>query len=99
MIKLVFAFILTLLLISPTLTQAQQKKNLTPEDYGKWQSLAGTALSPNGEWMAYQVSVQEDNDTLYVQNRVTNKQYKLEFGSLAEFSNDNQWIAYRIGLP
>ncbi len=25
--------------------------------------------------------------------------YKLEFASTPEFSKDNQWIAYRIGLP
>ncbi len=82
-----------------TVATAQQKKNLPSEDYGKWQSIASTELSPNGEWIAYQVTVQEDNDTLYVQNRSTGKLYKLEFGSIPEFSKDNQWIAYRIGLP
>ncbi len=79
-------------------TQAQ-KKHLTPDDYGKWQSLGAIDLSPNGEWIAYQVTVQEDNDTMFVTNRNTNKTYKLEFSSTPEFSKDNQWIAYRIGLP
>ena len=78
---------------------AQQKKHLHPEDYKKWQSLAYADLSPNGEWIAYQVTVQEDNDSLFVMNRNTNKMYRLEFGSGPEFSKDNQWIAYRIGLP
>ncbi len=78
---------------------AQDKQNLTPEDYGKWQSLGAIDLSPNGDWVAYQVTVQEDNDTLFVVNRSTNKMYKLEFGSTPEFSKDNQWIAYRIGMP
>ena len=82
-----------------TSVNAQQKKQLTPDDYKKWQSLAYADLSPNGEWVAYQVTVQEDNDSLYVMNRNTNKMYKLEFGSTPEFSKDNQWIAYRIGLP
>ena len=76
-----------------------QKKNLTPEDYGKWQTLASTDLSPNGAWVAYQITVQEDNDTLYLLNRTNNAQYKLEFASGIEFSSDNQWVAYRIGLP
>jgi dipeptidyl aminopeptidase/acylaminoacyl peptidase len=78
---------------------AQDKKYLTPDDYGKWQSLGVTDLSPNGEWVAYQVTVAEDNDSLYLLHRVTNKTYKLEFSSLPEFSRDNQWIAFRIGLP
>lgn len=82
-----------------TSTYGQPKKNLTADDYGRWQSLGSTDLSPNGEWIAYAVTVQEDNDTLFVFNRTTKKLYKLEFGSNFEFSNDNQWLAYRIGVP
>ncbi|HEX8331188.1 MAG TPA: hypothetical protein VF622_01130, partial [Segetibacter sp.] len=91
--------IFSCILLFTSTTYAQQKKNLTPDDYGKWQSLGATDLSPNGEWIAYSVTVQEDNDTLYVLNQATKKLYKLEFGSNSEFSKDNQWIAYRIGVP
>jgi len=80
-------------------SSAQNKKNLTQEDYGKWQSIGASELSPNGAWVAYQIVVQEDNDTLYIVNRQTNKTYKLAFASTPEFSKDNQWLAYRIGLP
>lgn len=76
-----------------------QKKNLSAEEYGKWQSIGVSELSPNGAWIAYQIIVQEDNDSLYVVNRSTNKTYKLAFASSPEFSRDNQWLAYRIGLP
>lgn len=78
---------------------AQQKKTLPVEDYGKWQNIGANDLSPNGEWVAYQLLVQEDNDTLFLTNRNTGKSYKLEFGSAPEFSKDNKWLAYRIGLP
>ncbi len=78
---------------------AQTKKNLTPEDYGKWQSIGVTDLSPNGEWLTYQILVQEDNDTLFVVNKAADKIYKLAFSSSPEISRDNQWIAYRIGIP
>lgn len=77
----------------------QQKKYLTQEDYGKWQSIGAAELSPDGNWLAYQITVQEDNDTVYVSNRASGKTYKLEFASNPEFSRNNQWIAYRIGLP
>ncbi|HVF97216.1 MAG TPA: prolyl oligopeptidase family serine peptidase [Flavisolibacter sp.] len=87
------------LFILPFALHAQQKKNLTPEEYGKWQSIGAADLSPNGEWVTYGITAQEDNDTLFVRNRATNKIYKLEFGSAPEFSKDNQWIAYRIGMP
>jgi dipeptidyl aminopeptidase/acylaminoacyl peptidase len=97
MYKYLLLLTLTVLLIGTA--EAQQKKNLTREDYGKWQSIATTDLSPNGNWIAYQVTVLEDNDTLFVANRSSNKIYKLEFGANPEFSKDNQWVAYRIGLP
>lgn len=94
--RLLILFLILACISSPA---NAQKKNLVPEDYTKWQSIGATDLSPNGEWVAYQVTIQEDNDTMYVVNRVTNKVYKLEFSSAPEFSKDNKWIAYRIGLP
>jgi dipeptidyl aminopeptidase/acylaminoacyl peptidase len=97
--KSTFSGILFGFLLGSLTLQAQQKKYLTPDDYGRWQSLGAIDLSPNGEWIVYQITVQEDNDTLYLLNRATNKSYKLEFAAAPEFSKDNQWIAYRIGIP
>lgn len=77
---------------------AQQKKDLSPDDYGKWQSLSGTALSADGDWAAYEVKIQEDNDTLYIVNRLTDKRYALEFGTRPAFSKDGRWVAWNIGV-
>lgn len=93
-----FSCLLCCLLLFAAPTLAQQKKQLTPEDYGKWQSIGATELSPDGAWIAYTVTVQEDNDTLFVMNRAKGTTYKLAFASVPEFSKDNQWIAYRIGV-
>jgi len=97
MIKKLLATLFTLALITGTLFA--QKKNLSPDDYVKWQSIGALSISDNGEWLAYQITVQEDNDTMFVVNRNTKKVYKLEFSAAPEFSKDNKWIAYRIGLP
>ncbi|AXY77389.1 S9 family peptidase [Paraflavitalea soli] len=88
---------LTLFLLLAVIAPAQ-KKNLTPDDYGKWQTLSYADVSANGEWVAYIVASQEENDTLYVVNRLTNKTYKLEFATNFELSKDNQWIAWQIGV-
>jgi dipeptidyl aminopeptidase/acylaminoacyl peptidase len=90
--------LVTLLLLLAVSGSAQQKKNLTPDDYGKWQTLSYSDISPNGEWIAYLVISQEENDTLYVVNRLSNKTYKLEFAGSFELSKDNQWIAYQVGV-
>jgi dipeptidyl aminopeptidase/acylaminoacyl peptidase len=75
-----------------------QKKQLTPDDYGKWQTLSSTGLSPDGNWIFYQVNVQEDNDSVFVKNIKNNVHYRLPFASAPEFSRDNQWLAYKIGV-
>lgn len=77
---------------------AQTKKQLKPEDYGKWQSLGATAISNNGAWLAWQMMVQKDNDSLFLENLLTKKKYAIAFASGPVFSGDNQWIAYRVGV-
>ncbi len=91
--------VLAIALLFMNSIHAQQKKNLTPDDYGKWQMLQTADLSANGEWLAYYLTMQEDNDTLFIVNRLTNQLYKLEFGSYPKFSRDNQWVAFQVGLP
>src|SRR5690606_12273931 len=71
---------------------AAQKKYLTPDDYGKWQTIGATSFSPNGEWILYQVNVQEDNDSIFVMNRRTNKIHRLPFASSPEFAGDSKWL-------
>ncbi|MBH2004736.1 MAG: S9 family peptidase [Sphingobacteriia bacterium] len=97
MYKYIVLFAFTVLLSG--MAGAQQKKQLTKDDYGKWQTMGSGDLSPNGNWVAYQIMVQEDNDTLFVVNRTGNQVHKLAFAGNSEFSKDNKWIAYRIGLP
>lgn len=92
-------FVSSLVSFFLVITIQAQKKNLTPDDYGKWQTIGTTSLSPNGHWILYQVNVQEDNDSLFVKNKMTHEIHKLAFASSPEFSGDNKWLAYRIGIP
>ena len=62
-------FYLCLFCLFTSVITAQSKKYLSPDEYGKWQTFGATAISPNGEWVAYQITVQEDNDTLFVTNK------------------------------
>lgn len=78
-------FYTSLFCLFTSVITAQPKKYLSPDEYGKWQSLGATAISPNGEWVAYQITVQENNDTLFVINKRTQTSYKLEFASSRNF--------------
>jgi hypothetical protein len=73
-------FLLLSCVLFAAITATAQKKDLQPGDYGKWQTLNAADLSPDGAWVAYRITVEMDNDTLYVANRDSKKIYKLEFG-------------------
>ena len=73
---------------------AQNNKVLSLEDYARWSHITGTELSDNGAWMAYALSPNEGDDTLYVKSLQNQKVYTLPLGDDAEFSSDNRWVAY-----
>ena len=70
------AIILALLGFSFSNALAQGKKTLSTEDYGKWQGIGSMGISPNGDWVAYQITLAEGNDTMYVKNILTGLGYR-----------------------
>ena len=53
--------------LSPAATiAAQQKPTLTPDDYGQWQSLGTTRVSPDGRWLAYTIGRVEGDGELRI---------------------------------
>jgi dipeptidyl aminopeptidase/acylaminoacyl peptidase len=86
----------------PLTVDAQSKPLLTPQDYGRFETLGAAALSPDGRWMAYTVSrVDErvelrirriDPDTTLDTTRVA------LWGSSPAFSADGRWLAWSVGV-
>ena len=76
-----------------------QKRAITPDDYDKWESLGGGTLSPDGNWLVYSVSPVEGDGTLFIKNLDTKEVKEVLVGSGAVFSDDSQWVAYRVGVP
>ena len=64
---------------------AQDKKALSLEDYSRWSHITGTELSDDGAWMAYVLSPNEGNDTLYVKSLQSQQAYELPLGDDACF--------------
>jgi len=77
---------------------AQGKKTLTTEDYDQWQSLRSAVISQNGIWTAYQITVAEGNDTLFIVNTITDSVYEEAFGSRLQFTADSKFATYMIGV-
>ncbi len=77
-----------------------QKKDLAPEDFAQWQSISTTALSPDGAWFAYNINLVEGDGWLMLKEAGENgEEVKLMHAASPTFSSDNNWMAFRIGLP
>ena len=60
---------------------ASGKKAMKIEDYGRWRSIGSTAISDNGNWVTFAYRTPHSNDTLYVKNLSTGKEYEIPRGS------------------
>jgi hypothetical protein len=79
---------------------AQPKSRLTPADYGQWETLGATSLSPDGKWLAYSVNRSNRNNELRIvgiANGAGGEPKVVAFGAQPVFSSDARWVAYSIG--
>jgi dipeptidyl aminopeptidase/acylaminoacyl peptidase len=77
---------------------AQIKAAVTPADYGKWESLAPAALSPNGQWLAYGVNRVSEENELRIRGVNRDTTIVVRYAVTPAFSADSRWIAYAIGV-
>lgn len=71
---------------------------VTPEDYGKWETLRSGMLSPNGRWLAYEVTRVNEENELRVRQLDTDVLTVMPFGEGVSFSSDSRWLAYGIKM-
>lgn len=78
---------------------AQEKlPTLTLDDYQQWQNLSGQNwLSDDGNWLAYRVTLVNENDTLYIRSTGSDQMYKYAFSNNPQFSKDGKWVAFSKG--
>ncbi len=88
---------LALLILISISQLAAQKKNLSREDYDRWQNLQYYSISDNGDWIAYTISPVEGNDTLFIISSDKKTEYSLALCSSPSFSDDSGWLVARKG--
>ncbi len=93
------AFVAALFLIFGLVVfgQAQTKPRLTPAEYGKWETLGGTSLSPDGKWLAVGINRSNRNNELRIASVAGGEPKVIAFGVQPVFSSDSRWAAYSIG--
>jgi len=84
----ILATFFLLLLTCPLVGQAQQKKPLTENDYGKWGTLWVKDLSDQGKWASYEMTYENHNDTLFLQRTSGNGRYSFPKGRDSRFGGE-----------
>ena len=97
-IRTVTSAIFICLLVAST-AAAQQQPAITPDDYGKWESLGSGMFSANGEWFTYTIRRVNEENELRICSLAADSTKIVGYGSRPTFSDDSLWLAYSIGYP
>ncbi len=87
---------LSLLFASAHALPAQTKRALSHDDYDAWQSIRGTAYSPDGAWIAYSVAPQWGDGALVVRHVESDTTYRHARGGSPTFSADSRFVVFSI---
>ena len=82
-------------------TAPAPKKPLTIDDYSRWRSIEGAAISGDGQWVAY--TLRHANSTpaaskpvLRIRRLDAAQDVEVEGGSNPTFSPDSRWLVYQL---
>jgi len=89
--------VLLMVLLGATPLVAQERRPITPADYGRWETLGNATLSPDGKWMAYPIARVDGKDELRIRRIAGDSTRAVAFGARPAFSADSRWLAYAIG--
>tara|TARA_R110000796_G_scaffold252627_1_gene389025 strand:- start:110611 stop:113349 length:2739 start_codon:yes stop_codon:yes gene_type:complete len=84
------------LLLFSQVAISQEKKPLTLDDYGQWNSIRNTSISPNGLWMTYSYNPNDGDSKLHIRKIDGDTVRTVINGKQVDFSMDNQWVAYLV---
>lgn len=86
---------LTILCVGFT-TAFAQKKPLDHSVYDGWQSIGKRSVSNDGQWIVYNISVQEGDEDLVIQSAAGDQKLVIPRGAGAQITNDNRFVIAQI---
>ena len=85
------------LLLAPP-AAARQKPTLTRADYGRFESLGASVLSPDGRWLAYAITRVNEERELRVRPLGRDTARTAPWASGPVFSADSRHLAWSVGV-
>ena len=89
-------FLKTLIFIFLPFVLCSQNKKMTPETWDIWNTIEQVQISPNGEWVSYNLKPGKGDKTLCLYNTKTNTTQKFERSHSAKFDFTNNFIVFKI---
>lgn len=85
-----------ILACTASVLSAQGKPTLKPADYGKWESLVGSRLSPDGDWLAVNINRVNEEHELLVRGGPRDTSFVAAYAATPSFTGDSRWIGYLV---
>ncbi len=73
-------------------------RQLKTAEYGQWERLGQWGVSPDGAWLAWQVRRVDGENKLHLRSVKGKTKKDWKYASGQTFSDDNRWLAFRIGV-
>jgi len=93
------SLLLALLAAFAVSAPAQTKRTLKPDEYKQWETVVAPAISNDGRWVSYVVSLVDGDPRLIVRNSDTPQLKTYPAAGAAQFSDDSKWSAFLISPP
>jgi len=95
--KIRLGFLILFLFLLPGIITAQEKRRLSQEDYPGWKTLAGIDISPDGNWVIYQVNPQEYGDgNLIIRHIPSGREHIIPRGYRSAISPGGEFAVFHI---
>jgi len=85
-------YVLAGLLLVPALANAQTKKILDHDAYDIWRGIDSQAVSNDGRWILYNLTLQDGDAELEVKGLTSDVTYSMPRGSAARFTHDSRFV-------
>lgn len=92
------AGLLVALAAPATAAAAQNRPALTEADHDRFESLGGSTLSANGDWLAVDVRRVDDDRELRIHRTDSDSVVVVPHATTPRFSADGRWLGYLIGV-
>lgn len=84
---------------SPIVDAKSGKPPLDPSVYDSWNSLRGTALSNDGQWLTYAIAPQEGDAKAFVMNVNDGRTLEIPRGTGMQFTADSKFLVATVTPP